>query len=126
MRERGFFTEPLHELYHLDATIFRAARIIVDTSLHMGEMTFDEAVTFMSDKAALPEPARRRGRPLLLVAHAGLVLPDRLPRDPAIRALLRGARLRRRARPTSRSILREFHDELACAGSCPSASPSGR
>ena len=32
MRERGFFTDPLHELHHLDATIFRAARIIVDTS----------------------------------------------------------------------------------------------
>ena len=49
-------TDPLHELQHLSATIFRAARIIVDTSLHLGEMTFDEAVAFMSDKAALPEP----------------------------------------------------------------------
>ncbi|HET7752913.1 MAG TPA: DUF885 domain-containing protein [Anaeromyxobacteraceae bacterium] len=56
MRERGFFEHPLHELQHLSATIFRAARIIVDTSLHLGEMTFDEAVAFMRDKAALPEP----------------------------------------------------------------------
>ena len=36
MRERGFFTEPIHELNHLAATIFRAARIVVDTSLHIG------------------------------------------------------------------------------------------
>ncbi|HEX5828715.1 MAG TPA: DUF885 domain-containing protein, partial [Candidatus Limnocylindrales bacterium] len=56
MRERGFFEDPLHELQHLSATIFRAARIIVDTSLHLGEMTFDEAVAFMHDKAMLPEP----------------------------------------------------------------------
>ena len=44
LRERGFFANPLHELHHLNATLFRAARIIVDTSLHLGEMTFDEAV----------------------------------------------------------------------------------
>jgi uncharacterized protein (DUF885 family) len=59
MRERGFFTDPLHELQHLNATLFRAARIVVDTSLHLGEMTFEEAVRFMIDKAALPEPVAR-------------------------------------------------------------------
>ncbi len=32
MRERGFFEDPIQELYHLEATIFRAARIVVDTS----------------------------------------------------------------------------------------------
>ncbi|MBA2557481.1 MAG: DUF885 domain-containing protein [Chloroflexi bacterium] len=59
MRERGFFTDPLHELYHLEATLFRAARIVVDTSLHMGEMTHDEAVTYMTTKVPLPEPTAR-------------------------------------------------------------------
>ena len=43
MRERGFFEDPLQELQHLEATIFRAARIVCDTSLHMGEMTYEEA-----------------------------------------------------------------------------------
>jgi uncharacterized protein (DUF885 family) len=59
MREQGFFEDPLHELQHLSATIFRAARIIVDTSLHMGEMTVDEATRFMVEKAGLPEPTAR-------------------------------------------------------------------
>jgi len=59
MRERGFFESPMHELHHLNATLFRAARIIVDTSLHLGEMTFEQAVTFMTDKAALPDPVAR-------------------------------------------------------------------
>jgi len=59
MRERGFFTDPVHELFHLDATLFRAARIVVDTSLHLGEMTFDEAVEFMRTKAGLPEPTAK-------------------------------------------------------------------
>ncbi|MGH9188391.1 MAG: DUF885 domain-containing protein, partial [Acidimicrobiales bacterium] len=48
MREQGFFAEPAHELCHLEARIFRAARIVVDTSLHIGDMTFEEAVTFMT------------------------------------------------------------------------------
>ena len=63
MREQGFFTDPRHEMYQFEATIFRAARIVVDTSLHMGEMTFDEAVAFMRATPALTEPtARRRWR----------------------------------------------------------------
>ena len=28
----------------------------MDTSLHLGEMTYEEAVAFMTDKAALPDP----------------------------------------------------------------------
>ena len=59
MRERGFFTDPVQELYHLEATLFRAARIIVDTSLHIGEMDFEEAVTFMTTMTPLPEPTAR-------------------------------------------------------------------
>ncbi len=59
MRERGFFTDPIQELFHLNSTIFRAARIVVDTSLHLGEMTFDEAVAFMQERAGLPEPTAK-------------------------------------------------------------------
>src|SRR6185437_1297643 len=59
MREQGFFTDPRQLLYQYEATIFRAARIVVDTSLHLGEMTFDEAVTFMHDRANLAAPIAR-------------------------------------------------------------------
>jgi len=56
MREQGFFTDRRHELCQHEAMLFRAARIVVDTSLHMGEMGFDEAVRFMRERANLPEP----------------------------------------------------------------------
>ncbi len=84
MRERGFFTDPIQELFHLNATLFRAARIVVDTSLHLGEMTFDEAVGFMRTKAGLPEPTAKAevGRYCCL-ADAGVRLPHGLSRDPA-------------------------------------------
>jgi uncharacterized protein (DUF885 family) len=59
MREQGFFTDLRHEMYQYQATIFRAARIIVDTSLHMGEMSWDEAVEFMVEHTALTEPTAK-------------------------------------------------------------------
>ena len=55
MRERGFFTDPLHELQHLSATIFRAAGSSSTPRSTWARWTFDEAVAFMRDKAALPE-----------------------------------------------------------------------
>ena len=59
MREQGFFTDLRHEMFQYEATIFRAARIVVDTSLHMGEMTWDEAVEFMTRHTALTEPTAK-------------------------------------------------------------------
>ncbi len=58
MREAGFFS-PEEELGQLEARLFRAARIVVDTSLHTGEMSVDEAVTFMHERALLPLPTAR-------------------------------------------------------------------
>ncbi|MGH2429275.1 MAG: DUF885 domain-containing protein [Candidatus Limnocylindria bacterium] len=59
MREQGFFTDLSHEMFQYEATAFRAARIIVDTSLHMGEMSWDEAVRFMLEHTALTEPTAK-------------------------------------------------------------------
>ena len=66
MREHGFFDDPRQELCHLDARIFRAARIVVDTSLHIGDMTFEEAVEHMRTRASLSgADGPGRGGPLL-------------------------------------------------------------
>ena len=56
MREQGFFTDPRHLLFQYEATLFRAARIVVDTSLHTKEMTFDQAVDFMVKNGNLTPP----------------------------------------------------------------------
>lgn len=59
MHEHGFFTTPAEVACHLDARLFRAARIVADTSLHGGDMTFDEAVTYMSTRTGMtPATAR--------------------------------------------------------------------
>jgi uncharacterized protein (DUF885 family) len=122
MREQGFFTDPLHELQHLAATLFRAARIIVDTSLHLGEMTFDEAVAFMRDKAALPEP--------VAVAEVGRYCWWPTQASSYLTGCLDILRIRERylairgyaglpAGDVPIEVLRDFHDALASSGSLP-------
>jgi uncharacterized protein (DUF885 family) len=121
MRERGFFTEPLQELYHLNATIFRAARIVVDTSLHMGEMTHDAAVAFMSTKTALPEATARAevGRYCASPTQASAYLTGCL-RILALRDRFLAARgVSAPAREAPMLELRRFHDTLAVSGSLP-------
>ena len=122
MRERGFFANPLHELHHLNATLFRAARIVVDTSLHLGEMTVEQAVTFMTDRAALPEPVARAevGRYCWWPTQASSYLTGCLE----ILAI-RDAYLATRgfagvdARDVPVEVLRDFHDAIASSGALP-------
>jgi hypothetical protein len=113
MRERGFFEQPIQELHHLNATLFRAARIVVDTSLHLGEMSFEEAVEFMTDRAAMPEPVARAevGRYCWWPTQASSYLTGCLE-ILAIRDRSGGPRLRERLpRDVPVEVVREFHDD---------------
>jgi uncharacterized protein (DUF885 family) len=56
MEQQGFIDKPIQRLGRLQAQLWRAARIIVDASLHTGKMSHEEAVRFMVDKANL-EPS---------------------------------------------------------------------
>ena len=117
MREQGFFTDPKHELYQYEATIFRAARIVVDVSLHLGEMSFDEAVTFMIEKANLTKPNARAevGRYCSWPTQASAYLTGMLE--------IVDVRTRWLARKGKADIaaLREFHDTLTSSGAMPTS-----
>ncbi len=109
MREAGFFT-PEQELGQLEARLFRAARIVVDTSLHTGEMSFDDAVAFMHDKALLP----------LATARSEVARYCAWPTQAS--AYLTGAMAIERARDdwlARGGGLRDFHDSLARSGCMP-------
>ena len=117
MREQGFFTDPKHQLYQYEATIFRAARIIVDTGLHLGEMTFDEAVTFMVEKGNLTEPNARAevGRYCSWPTQASAYLTGMLEIvDLRTRWLAQKGR-------NDVPALREFHDRLTSSGAMPTS-----
>ncbi|MEK7859973.1 MAG: DUF885 domain-containing protein [Chloroflexota bacterium] len=117
MREQGFFEDPRHELYQVEATIFRAARIVVDTSLHMREMSFDEAVRFMMEKANLTEPNAKAevGRYCSWPTQASAYLTGMLEiLDIRTRFLTRRGR-------NDVAALREFHDAITSSGALPTA-----
>ena len=111
MRERGFFEEDLGaQLQAVSSRLFRASRIIVDTSLHLGEMTVDEATEFMIASASLPPE----------VARAEVVRYCAWPTQAA--SYLTGAMEIRRMRDawTARGGgLRDFHDRLTVLGGLP-------
>lgn len=117
MREQGFFTDPKHQLYQYEATIFRAARIIVDTSLHLGEMTFDEAVRFMVEKGNLSEPNAR--------AEVGRYCSWPTQASSYLTGMLEIVDLRTRWLATNGKsgvpALREFHDRLTGSGAMPTS-----
>ncbi|HEY5488637.1 MAG TPA: DUF885 domain-containing protein [Candidatus Limnocylindrales bacterium] len=122
MREQGFFEDPIQELQHLEATIFRAARIVVDTSLHMGEMDYEQGVEFMTTKTPLSEPTARAevGRYCSWPTQASAYLTGCLE---ILR--IRGRFLEARgqagvaAKDVPIEIMREFHDRIAATGRMP-------
>jgi uncharacterized protein (DUF885 family) len=111
MKEQGFFADPRAELRQVDMRLFRAARIVVDTSLHLGEMTIDEATEHMSTRASL-SPDTARAEVLRYCAW---------PTQAA--SYLTGAleiqRMRDEWLHQARGSLRDFHDLLAGTGRLP-------
>jgi uncharacterized protein (DUF885 family) len=117
MREEGFFTDPRQEMSQYEATIFRAARIVVDTSLHMGEMGFEEAVAFMVENANLTEPTAR--------AEVGRYCTWPTQASSYLTGCLEIVRIRERYLRENGLAgvdgLRQFHDAIARSGSLPIA-----
>jgi len=110
MREQGFFADPSHDLCHLAARIFRAARIVADTSLHCGDMTFDEAVEYMHTNSPLTEAVARVEvtRYCAWPTQASSYLTGSLEIE----------RLRERWLAEG-NALRDFHDRVAGSGGMP-------
>jgi uncharacterized protein (DUF885 family) len=113
MREHSFFTDPRQEMCQYEATLFRAARIIVDTSLHIGDMSFEQAVDFMRTRANLPEPTAR--------AEVARYCAWPTQASAYLTGCLEILRIRERFLSETRAGLREFHDRIASSGGLPIA-----
>ncbi len=111
LREQGFFRTPEQELCQRDFRLFRAARIIVDTSLHLGEMTIEEATEFMATKTSLSRET----------AAAEVLRYCAWPTQASsyLTGALEIARMRERWETEGRGSLREFHDLAGGSGRMP-------
>ncbi|MEY9889317.1 uncharacterized protein (DUF885 family) [Catenulispora sp. MAP12-49] len=111
MREQGYFADPRHELGHLDARIFRAARIVVDTALHTGEMSVEEAEAFMASKASLtPETAKGE-------VNRYCAWPTQAPSY--LTGCLEIEAIRAQYLEQGKGTLKQFHDTIAGSGGLP-------
>lgn len=119
MRESGFYDDPRHVLYQYEATLFRAARIVVDTSLHLGEMTHEEGVQFMLEHSSMTEPTA--------IAEVTRYCSWPTQASSYLTGCLEILRIRDQflaARGTSIAdfdALRDFHDAITGAGTLPIA-----
>ncbi|WP_053738316.1 DUF885 domain-containing protein [Nocardia sp. NRRL S-836] len=111
LRSVGHYTTPGAVLGHVEARLFRAARMVVDTALHCGDMTPDEAESFMVARTALTpgtaagEVSRYCARPTQAPAYLTGALEIDLIRE---EYLGRGL-----------GSLRDFHDRIAGSGALP-------
>jgi uncharacterized protein (DUF885 family) len=110
MTELGYLDSPQTRLLRLKDLLWRAARVTVDVGLATGEMSFDEAVRFMVERARLEPPN----------AMAEVRRYTLTPLQPSSYALGRAAilGLRDKARAAGWGM-RLFHDRLLGAGSLP-------
>jgi uncharacterized protein (DUF885 family) len=111
MGEFGYYPTREARLGQLSMRLFRAGRIVVDTSLHLGEMGIDEATTFMAERCGFPVPT----------AHREVLRYCSYPTQAS--SYLTGAlEIERMARSWTGSgmgTLAAFHDALTASGKLP-------
>jgi uncharacterized protein (DUF885 family) len=111
MGEQGYYATPEARLGQLSARMFRAGRMVVDTGLHLGELSMDEATAFMAERCGLPGPTAR-GEVLRYCARATQAS-----------AYLTGAleieRLARAWTAGGQGTLPQFHQALVTSGKLP-------
>jgi uncharacterized protein (DUF885 family) len=111
MKEAGFYSDARARISQLKETLWRAARVIVDVGLQLGEMTVEEAIDFMISEVGLErinataEVKRYTGNPTQPSSYllGKLAIMD--------------IRERYEARAGSSFELKTFHDALLDTGS---------
>lgn len=113
LADAGYFTDPRAAVRQTDFRLFRAARIVADVSLHLGEWSVDEAVEYMSTEASLtPDVAR---------AEVARYCAWPTQASSYLTGALEIARMRAAWLAAGRGTVRDFHDRLAATGGLPIA-----
>lgn len=111
MREHGYFTSAEEELAHLEARIFRAARIVVDTALHTMDLTVQQAEDYMATRGTLNRETA--------VAEVNRYCSWPTQAPAYLTGCLEIERIREDYLAAGRGGLRDFNDQLAGSGCLP-------
>jgi uncharacterized protein (DUF885 family) len=113
--EAGFQKNPLDNLGRLQAEMFRAVRLVVDTGMHAKRWTREQAIQYMLDNTGMGEKEVEAEIERYLV-NPGQALAYKV-------GMLKILELRERARGAlgDKFDIREFHNEVLKNGSMPMA-----
>ena len=113
--EAGFQAQPLDNLGRLQAELFRAVRLVVDTGMHAKRWTREQAIAYMIDNTGMPESYVTAEIERYLV-NPGQALAYKV-------GMMKILELRERARSTlgSRFDIRGFHNVVLTGGAMPLA-----
>lgn len=113
--ETGYYTDKRERLMQLNWRLQRAARILLDVSLHTGRMTYEEAVAFLVEEVKLNRPQAESS------VNAYTQSPTYFPTY--LLGMLEIHRIREkcRSRLGARFTLREFHERFLAFGNVPPA-----
>ena len=111
--EAGYEKDPLDNLGRLQAEMFRAVRLVVDTGLHSKRWTREQAIDYMVTNTGMLESA------VVVEIERYLVAPGQALAYKV--GMLKILELRERAKTTlgSKFDIREFHDEVLKNGGMP-------
>jgi len=111
--EIGFHKDPFDNLGRLQAELFRAVRLVVDTGLHYKKWTRDKAIAYMLEKTGMPESE------VVAEIERYMVQPGQACAYKV--GLIKILELRERVRRELDEIfdIRDFHDVLLKNGSVP-------
>jgi uncharacterized protein (DUF885 family) len=111
--EAGFEKNPLDNLGRLQAEMFRAVRLVVDTGLHRKRWTREHAIDYMVANTGMPESA------VVVEIERYLVAPGQALAYKV--GMLKILELRERAKSAlgGQFDIREFHDEVLKNGAMP-------
>jgi uncharacterized protein (DUF885 family) len=112
-KDAGFYTDPLNDYGRLQADIWRAIRLVVDTGVHSKGWTRQQMVDYFHDHSAVDEPSVQ-SEVDRYIAWPGQALAYKSGQ-------LKILELRERAKQKlgSKFDIRNFHDEVLDSGALP-------
>ncbi len=111
--EMGMLEDPLNNLGRLQAEMFRAVRLVVDTGLHKKRWSRERAIRYMSEKTGMPKTD------VVAEIERYLVMPGQALAYKV--GMLKILQLRQRAKQKlgDKFNIREFHDAVLVNGGLP-------
>ncbi len=111
--EAGFQKQPLDNLGRLQAEMFRAVRLVVDTGMHSKRWTREQSIAYMLEKTGMPEGD------VIAEIERYLVWPGQALAYKTGMIKILELRTRAKNKLGTQFDIREFHDQVLTHGSMP-------